>query len=47
MSATIGNVVKPDFKSALWTPGDWNAFFGFGTDIRVNILVLTGGPDWA
>ena len=26
----------------LWTPGDWNAFFGFGTNILVNILVLTG-----
>jgi AGZA family xanthine/uracil permease-like MFS transporter len=25
-----------------WTPGDWNAFFGFGTNILVNILVLTG-----
>ena len=23
-------------------PGDWNAFFGFGTNILVNILVLTG-----
>ncbi|MDB5305424.1 MAG: hypothetical protein JWM97_2973, partial [Phycisphaerales bacterium] len=20
-------------KPALWTPGDWNAFFGFGTNI--------------
>src|SRR5450432_3121232 len=26
----------------LWVPGDWNAFFGFGTNILVNILVLTG-----
>jgi AGZA family xanthine/uracil permease-like MFS transporter len=26
----------------LWTPGDWNAFFGFGTNIMVNMLVLTG-----
>src|SRR5438105_901537 len=25
-----------------WTPGDWNAFFGFGTNILVNMLVLTG-----
>jgi AGZA family xanthine/uracil permease-like MFS transporter len=30
------------FKPALWTPGDWNAFFGFGTNILVNMLVLTG-----
>src|SRR6201988_3135411 len=27
---------------ALWVPGDWNAFFGFGTNILVNMLVLTG-----
>jgi AGZA family xanthine/uracil permease-like MFS transporter len=26
----------------LWTPGDWNALFGFGTNILVNMLVLTG-----
>ncbi|WP_348754438.1 hypothetical protein [uncultured Aquincola sp.] len=26
----------------LWAPGDWNAFFGFGTNILVNLLVLTG-----
>jgi adenine/guanine/hypoxanthine permease len=30
------------FKPLLWTPGDWNAFFGFGTNILVNMLVLTG-----
>src|SRR3954469_11181407 len=29
-------------KPALWTPGDWNALFGFGTNILVNMLVLTG-----
>src|SRR5664279_2557387 len=29
-------------KPRLWTPGDWNAFFGFGTNILVNLLVLTG-----
>jgi len=29
-------------KPAWWTPGDWNAFFGFGTNILVNMLVLTG-----
>ncbi len=36
MSATT------DFKPKLWTAGDWNAFFGFGTNILVNMLVLTG-----
>jgi len=30
------------FKPVLWTPGDWNAFFGFGTNILVNMLVVTG-----
>jgi AGZA family xanthine/uracil permease-like MFS transporter len=29
-------------RPALWVPGDWNAFFGFGTNILVNVLVLTG-----
>src|SRR4029078_659656 len=29
---------KSGFKPILWTPGDWNAFFCFGT----NILVVTG-----
>ncbi|MDD5320526.1 MAG: regulator [Methylococcales bacterium] len=29
-------------KVNIWTPGDWNAFFGFGTNILVNLLVLTG-----
>src|SRR5438067_1523922 len=36
MSATIGR------RPALWVAGDWNAFFGFGTNILVNMLVLTG-----
>jgi AGZA family xanthine/uracil permease-like MFS transporter len=30
------------FTPKIWTPGDWNAFFGFGTNILVNMLVLTG-----
>ena len=30
------------FRPTIWTPGDWNAFFGFGTNILVNMLVLTG-----
>jgi AGZA family xanthine/uracil permease-like MFS transporter len=29
-------------KPVLWTSTDWNAFFGFGTNILVNMLVLTG-----
>jgi len=39
MTGTAG---KSEFKPVLWTPGDWNAFFGFGTNILVNMLVLTG-----
>jgi AGZA family xanthine/uracil permease-like MFS transporter len=30
------------FRPRLWVPGDWNAFFGFGTNILVNVLTLTG-----
>src|SRR6516164_3421209 len=29
------------FQPKLWTSGDWNAFFGFGTNILVNMLTLT------
>ena len=39
---TATTASKGDFKPVLWTPGDWNAFFGFGTNILVNMLVLTG-----
>ena len=28
-------------KIRLWVPGDWNALFGFGTNILVNLLTLT------
>src|SRR5579859_3208783 len=28
-------------KPKIWVPGDWNAFFGFGTNILVNMLTLT------
>src|SRR3979490_1607361 len=29
-------------RPTLWVASDWNAFFGFGTNILVNMLVLTG-----
>jgi AGZA family xanthine/uracil permease-like MFS transporter len=29
------------YRPTLWTTGDWNAFFGFGTNILVNMLTLT------
>jgi AGZA family xanthine/uracil permease-like MFS transporter len=38
MSANIAIGHRPKF----WVSGDWNALFGFGTNILVNILVLTG-----
>jgi AGZA family xanthine/uracil permease-like MFS transporter len=38
MAATTTASYQPKY----WTPGDWNAFFGFGTNILVNMLVLTG-----
>ena len=30
------------FRPKLWVSGDLNAFFGFGTNILVNLLVVTG-----
>src|ERR1700709_1270190 len=36
-----GNLA-PGFRPKFWVPGDWNALFGFGTNILVNVLVLTG-----
>ena len=29
------------FRPGLWVSGDWNALFGFGTNILVNLLTLT------
>src|SRR6266436_7863024 len=29
-------------KPAIWASGDWNAFLGFGTNILVNLLTLSG-----
>ena len=41
-TATLNYATPPDtFRPKLWTPGDWNAFFGFGTNILVNLLTLT------
>src|SRR6202789_803964 len=36
-----GNLAIGD-RPKFWVPGDWNALFGFGTNILVNVLVLTG-----
>ncbi len=35
------NTAAAAFKPKIWVPGDWNAFFGFGTNILVNLLTLT------
>ena len=35
---SMTTAIRPKF----WVPGDWNALFGFGTNILVNVLVLTG-----
>ncbi len=34
-------MASPTYRPTLWAPGDWNAFFGFGTNILVNMLTLT------
>jgi AGZA family xanthine/uracil permease-like MFS transporter len=39
---TANTAAAPGTPPRLWTPGDWNAFFGFGTNILVNLIVLTG-----
>ena len=35
---TVNGTSKP----RLWVPGDWNAFFGLGTNVLLNVLVLSG-----
>jgi AGZA family xanthine/uracil permease-like MFS transporter len=35
------STTQPMDRPKLWTSGDWNAFFGFGTNILVNMLTLT------
>jgi AGZA family xanthine/uracil permease-like MFS transporter len=42
MTTTTKTAGSPPAAIPWWTPGDWNAFFGFGTNILVNVLVLTG-----
>ena len=42
MTSTALPASSGSIKPALWVPGDWNAFFGFGTNILVNLLTLSG-----
>jgi adenine/guanine/hypoxanthine permease len=39
---SAGPGAPPEFNLPWWVPGDWNAFFGLGTNSLLNILVLTG-----
>jgi AGZA family xanthine/uracil permease-like MFS transporter len=41
MTTATATTTSEGFKPKLWVPGDWNAFFGFGTNILVNLMVLT------
>lgn len=38
----MASITAPHGAPRLWAPGDWNAFFGFGTNILVNLLTMTG-----
>lgn len=38
----MATATDSDFKPALWTRGDWNAFFGYGSNLLVNVLTITG-----
>ena len=35
------DMAKTD-RPPLWTNGDWNAFFGYGSNLLVNVLTITG-----
>src|SRR6478672_6505522 len=39
--ASTTSTTTSGFQPKLWSPGDWNALFGFGTNILVNMLTLT------
>lgn len=38
----MATTMIPEVRPRLWVPGDWNAFFGFFTNVLLNVLVLTG-----
>jgi AGZA family xanthine/uracil permease-like MFS transporter len=42
MTSTALSSSSASYSPKLWVPGDWNAFFGFGTNILVNLLTLSG-----
>ncbi|MCX6936932.1 MAG: regulator [Verrucomicrobia bacterium] len=40
-TTAASSVAATPIRPRLWVSGDWNAFFGFGTNILVNLLTLT------
>src|SRR6266550_8499054 len=36
------NTAATEGEVRWWVPGDWNAFFGLGTNVLLNVLVLSG-----
>ena len=38
----MSSTTHPTGRPLLWTPGDFNALFGLGTNVLVNLLVMTG-----
>jgi AGZA family xanthine/uracil permease-like MFS transporter len=42
VATPLGSDAAKAARPPFWTTGDWNALFGFGTNILVNVLVLTG-----
>jgi AGZA family xanthine/uracil permease-like MFS transporter len=36
-----GSMKAQTARPRLWVPGDWNAFFGLGTNVLLNVLVLS------
>jgi len=39
---TMMQTPAEEFRPALWTSGDWNGFFGYGSNLLVNVLTITG-----
>ena len=41
-SAPRGSVSAGALRIPWWTRGDWNGLFGLGTNVLLNVIVLTG-----
>ncbi len=42
MSATTAPTTEGRLRIPWWTKGDWNGLFGLGTNVLLNVIVLTG-----